>query len=193
MIDIEGVYFEWLLTRLNPDGVLEGVAYTCDLLHDYIFERRVGNDINRAANGADLRKQFLEQFEPAEFDPHVTNHLMMQECSWLEMLVALCVSLDYMYEGGVENRFIEIIENVGLGSLLDENPNRSSNVITFERGQVESVLHKIDENRFDSDGNGGLFPLASPNHPDQRYVEIWDQQAAYFREKFRGVLWTSTS
>lgn len=192
MIDLEQLYFDWLLTRLDPDGAREGVAYVGGLLHNCIFERRVGNDINRAVDGANLRKDFMMQFIDADFDPHVTNNLMMQECSWFEMLVALSANLDYIYDGGIEGRFIEIVENMKLGPLMAYRPNRTDVLKDYDQRFVNSVVHDIDANKFDRDGLGGLFPLQKAGHPDQREVEIWDQHAAYFREKLEGVLWTST-
>lgn len=190
MIDIEELYFEWLLTRLEPDGVTEEVAYVCGLLHNCTFTRRVGRDINRAVDGANLRKSFVTQFEDADIDPRVTNSLMMMECTWLEMLVALSTRLDFLYEGGVEGRFTELITNLGLDSLI-----RYSHIHNLAENQhlVDTVTSNVDNNHFDRDGRGGLFPLTKSGHPDQREVEIWDQHASYFREKLEGVLWTSTT
>lgn len=193
MIDLEDLYFEWLLTCLNPEGVTEGVAYVSDLLYGCDFKRRVGNDVNRASDGADLRKEFLTQFEDANFDPHVTNYLMDQECTWLEMLVALARALDYLYEGGVEGRYIELVTNMGLGPMLTYNPSRPELVQEYDQRFVDTVTSNIDNNRFDRDGRGGIFPLEKSGHPDQREVEIWDQHAAYFRERLEGVMWTSTN
>jgi hypothetical protein len=192
VISLDSLYFEWLLTRIDANGVREGVAYVCDLLHDFVFERRVGNDINRAAAGADLRKDFMQQFDDANFDPHVTNSLMMQECSWFEMMVALAINLDYIYDGGVEERFLEMVENMQLGPLLEVDPSGSERDLERDKHLVGAVVDDIDNNQFDRDGHGGLFPLSKPGHPDQRRVEIWDQHAAYFRERLE-VLWTSTS
>jgi len=192
VIDLEDLYFEWLLTCLDSDGVPEGVAYLGGLLHNCEFERRVGNDINRAVDGANLRKEFMTQFSEADFDPHVTNDLMMRECSWFEMLVALARQLDYLYEGGVEGRFLELVENIELGPLLDLGLNRPDMLKEYDQRRVDIVTNAVDKNKFDRDGRGGLFPLKYSDHPDQRKVEVWDQHAAYFREKLEGVLWTST-
>lgn len=189
MIDLEDLYFDWLLTRLDPDGVTEEVAYVCGLLHTCPFTRRVGNDINRAVNGAELRKDFLMRFEDANFDPHVTNDLLLMECTWLEMLIALATAIDYLYDGGVEGRFTEMLENLQLDSLLSFRHQPS----VEDQKLVDRVTNNVDHNHFEPSGLGGLFPLRSHHHPDQRRVEIWDQQAAYFRERLEGVLWTSTN
>lgn len=188
MIDLDALYFEWLLTCLDPDGVLEGVAYVGDLLHNCDFHRRVGNDINRAVDGADLRKAFMMQFEDADFDPHVTNDLMMSECTWFEMLVALSKHIDYTYDGGVENRFIELITNLTLDPMLSHNNTREPHMREYDQRFVDVATSNVDNNRFDRNGRGGLFPLTKPGYPDQRRVEIWDQCGAYFHERLEGVL-----
>lgn len=194
MVDLEDLYFEWLLTRIDPEGVREGVAYLCSLLHECPFRRRVGNDVNRAVNGANLRKEFLTQYEDAGFDPHVTNALLDEECSWLEMLIALSRDLDYLYDGGIEGRFLELITNMKLDALIRFVPNRSEMMEEYDEHLVHTVTNDININNIDRYGHGGLFPLKKRNHPDQREVEIWDQHAAYFSERLEeeGVLWTST-
>jgi hypothetical protein len=193
VIDLENLYFEWLMTRLDPDGVREGVAHVSALLYNCEFTRRVGNDINRAKDGANLRKDFLTQMDDADFDPHVTNALLDMECNWLEMLIALATAIDYYYDGGVEDRFLELVDNLGLGALVEFDPNRSEMMTEYDQHAVDFATNRVNENQIDSNGRGGIFPLKKRNHPDQREVEIWDQQGAYFNEKLEGVLWTSTS
>lgn len=192
MIDLEDLYFDWMMTRINQDGVTEGVAYLCGLLHNCEFTRRVGNDINRAQDGMNLRRDFLHQFEEARFDPNVTNNLMEQECSWLEMLIPLAEQLDFLYEGGVEGRFVELISNLELDELAVHEPYRPVEIIESDQHLVGVITNTVNESRFNRYGHGGIFPLRKRGNPDQREVEIWDQQAAYFRERLEGVLWTST-
>lgn len=188
MTDLEYLYFEWLLTRLDPGGVREGVAYLCSLLHNCAFKRRVGNDINRATDGANLRKEFLSQMEDANFDPRITNALLDMECTWLEMLVALAIGLDYLYDGGVEEQFVELVSNLGFDTILSlGGPSRSDMMGEYDQRLVDVVTSNVDANLFDENGHGGLFPLRENDHPDQRGVEIWDQHAAYFRERLKGV------
>lgn len=189
MVDLEDLYFEWLLTCLDEDGVTAELAYLCGLLHHCDFLRRVGRDINRASEGANLRKEFLERFSDADFEPNVTNDLMDMECTWFEMLVALARDLDFLYDGGVEARFIEMITNLEMDGLLGYRHSPSDEDQRF----VDFVTDAVDHSYFDRDGHGGLFPLRQSDHPDQRKVEIWAQQGAYFREKLEGVLWTSTN
>lgn len=190
MIDLEELYFDWLLHQLDEDGVPEGAAYLCSLLHACEFHRRVGRDINRARDGANLRKEFLEEFGVGKFRPDDVENLLDEECSWLEMLVALSRALDFYYEGGVYGRFAELISNMELGNVARFNPNRTPTQRRVEERLVAIACADIDSNRIAPNGHGGLFPLKKAGHPDQREVEIWDQQAAYFRERLEGVLWT---
>lgn len=189
MSDLDRLYFNWLLTVLDPDP-REGVVYVAGLLHECPFLRRVGLDINRAADGANLRKEFIEQFGFPESEE--VEDLLMMECTWFEMLVALSRHLDFMYEGGIQGRFMELVANMGLEPQLQEIPRRTRALRKFDQRFVDTVTSDIDNNRFDRDGHGGLFPLRTRNHMDQREVEIWDQHSAYFRERLEGVLWTST-
>jgi hypothetical protein len=194
VIDIDELYFDWLLRRIDPNGVAEGVAYLSGLLHNCPFERRVGKDINRAADGANLRKEFLMDFDELDIEPAVTNDFMMLECSWFEMLVALSRTLDHLYDGGVDGRYFELISNLQLGKYAIDDPNRSEGQLRREQRAVRNIVSDVDNNRFEASGHGGLFPLHHPEkQPDQRRVEIWDQHSAYFRERLEGVLWTSTS
>lgn len=193
MIKLEDLYFEWLLGAIDPDGDTEGVEYVGGLLHSCDFLRRVGNDINRAKDGADLRKEFLVEFDDANLGPSVTNDLLLQECSWLEMLIALSRNLDFLYDGGVEYRFLELTSNMGLLPLMVDDPKRSRYHENKDLILVDLICTRINENRIEPNGLGGLFPLAKPNHPDQRSIEIWEQASAYFRERLEGVLWTSTN
>lgn len=100
MIDIEKLYFKWLLERLgDPTPAFERL---CWMLHCNAFDRRVGNDVNRAERGINLRRYFLDAYDEANIEPHISNDLMSKDCSWFEMMVALADDLDFLYEGGCE-------------------------------------------------------------------------------------------
>lgn len=192
MNEVEEIYFEWLLTRLDPDGVTAGWSYLCRLLHNCPFQRRVGLDINRARDGADLRKEFLAHIDGPSFTHEAVNDLLMSECSWLEMLIALAIELDYLYDGGVDGRFFEMVKNLEIESIGTYIPHRNRKMEKIDQQLVSQACYDVDHNRFDEHGRGGLFPLRDYDHDDQRHLGIWEQHAAYFRERLRGVLWTST-
>lgn len=188
MIDIDVLYFKWLMTRFDEPA--RGLERVCRMLHENVFQRRVGNDVNRAEAGEALRVIFLDDYLEADIDPRITNDFLEQECSWFEMLLALSEALDYSYDLGVKEQFIELISNLGLFKVMLRTAKKYD---AADQAYVDAATNTVDNNLFDADGHGGLFPLTKMDHPDQREVEIWDQHAAYFRERLEGVLWTSTS
>ena len=194
MTQVDDLYFRWLMDFMS-DSAGEPFKRMCRMLDQNVFQRRVGNDINRASDGLNLRRRFLEDFSDADIDPRLTNDFLELECSWLEMLVALAERLDYLYDGGIKERFTELITNLGLLKLLAIS-DRHANTDLFEEVDqqlVDLVTSAVDHNQFDARGHGGLFPLNGFDESDQREVEIWAQHGAYFREKLEGVAWTSTS
>ena len=193
MSDIDALYFQWLMRRI--DGTQASFRRLCWMLHKNEFERRVGNDINRAADGEALRRYFLADYGEENIEPSVINDLVTLDCSWLEMLIGLCEALDYYYEGGVKGWMIELWKNLGIQKILFTKVNKSgkSPYDGVDQDAVNMACHRVDYNLFSENGQGGLFPLHGPHYADQREVEIWEQHAAYFREKQEGVPWTSTN
>jgi hypothetical protein len=187
--DVDTLYFKWLMGLL--EAPTQKLGRLASMLHNNTFTRSVGNDSNRAAEGIRLRYRFMNDYQDARIDPRTMTYLMDQECSWLEMLIALSEALDYLYEGGIQERLLELIENLGLSKvLLSPVDGRYDEV---DQDLIDLATTRVDHNQFDSDGHGGLFPLSKPDHSDQREVEIWEQHAAYFRERLEGVVWTSIS
>lgn len=188
---VDDLYFKWLMSQL--ESPTNSLARLCRMLHNNTFTRSVGRDANRAADGLELRRRFLIEFADANIDPRISNELMLQnECSWLEMLIALSERLDFLYDGGVQERLLELIDNLGLTKILMSPKDGRYDEVDQDR--VDAATIRVDNNLFDADGRGGLFPLKNRrNRPDQREVEIWEQHAAYFSERLEGVLWTSTS
>ena len=187
IVDVDSLYFGWLMSRFEePTAGLERV---CGMLHENVFQRRVGNDDNRAVDGETMRRQFLDDYHEADIDPRITNEFMAGACSWFEMLLALAIKFDFMYDGGIQNNFVDMMENLGLVVVMNRLQHKYDDI---DQDLVDASCNRVDFNLFDPDGRGGLFPLHKKDHPDQRGVEIWDQQAAYFRERLEGVMWTST-
>lgn len=188
---VDDLYFKWLMSLL--ESPTNSLARLCMMLHNNTFTRDVGMDENRADEGIQLRRRFLSDYTDANFDPRITNEFLLDhECSWLEMLIALSEELDFIYDGGVQGRLLELLDNLGLTKILKSPMDGRYDEV--DQDLVDAATTRVDNNLFDSDGHGGLFPLQNRfSHPDQRMVEIWEQHAAYFREKLEGVLWTSTS
>lgn len=185
--DVDDLYFKWLMRQMElPTESLGRLGW---MLHRNTFTRNVGNDSNRAIEGIRLRHLFVNDYLDANIDPRITNEMLEEDCSWFEMLIALSSALDYLYEGGVKERLLELVDNLGLTKiLLSPKDGRYDEI---DQDLVDAATTRVDHNLFDFNGHGGLFPLNKHNHPDQREVEIWEQHAAYFRERLEGVVWTS--
>lgn len=187
--DVDELYFKWLMELMGAPT--ESLTRLCWMLHLNTFTRSVGNDVNRAVKGVALRRRFISEFLDANIEPRKTNSLMDEDCSWLEMLIALSEDLDFLYEGGIQENLLELVDNLGLTKVL-ASP-RDGRYEQVDQDLVDMATSRVDHNLFDPDGQGGLFPLKKQDHPDQRRVEIWEQHGAYFREKLEGVMWTSIS
>lgn len=184
MLDIDRLYFDWLMARFNEPTT--GLMRVAGMLHENVFQRRVGNDDNRASDGAALRHIFLDAYQEADIDPRITNDFLAGPCSWFEMLLALSEGLDFLYDGGIQEHFMGLVDNLGLKIVYSRVAERYDEI---DQDLVDNATNRVDFNLFDPDGRGGLFPLVKDNHPNQREVEIWDQHAAYFRERLEGILW----
>lgn len=129
----------------------------------------VANDDNRAADGIDLRHEFLNETlnmkEPS---------WMQIGCSVLEMLIALSRRLAFETEREPRGWFWHLIETLDLHIYTDEAGAPAET--------VSDILDKMIWRNYHPDGSGGgLFPLES-SHDDQRGVEIWYQLSAYLVE-----------
>ena len=187
MLDIDGLYFEWLMARFARPNI--GLQRVCGMLHENGFQRRVGNDENRADDGMALRRLFLDDYHEADIDPRITNDFLAGPCSWFEMLMALSEALDYLYDGGAQEHFVGLVDNLNLRTAYTRLDTRYDEI---DQDLIDAACNRVDFNLFDSMGRGGLFPLSKKGHPDQREVEIWDQHAAYFSDRLEGILWTFT-
>jgi hypothetical protein len=179
--DLEDEYFEYLLKEINPEGLREEQVYVCSLLHNCIFQRRVGLDINRADDGRVRRNHFLYE-EKIDLSPEEQDEFFEYECTWLEMLVALSDRFSYSYGGSPYGRFLEVTSNMGLDPLYQPVGYRSKRMEEFDQGLVRVATSRVDNNHFDRRGRGGLFPL-SHAYRDQREVELWLQMNDYIMDR----------
>ena len=133
-------------------------------------------DENRKIDGIDLRYHFGRMEGISEKD--IVNGLDNEECSVLEMMVALAIHCeeDVMDDPAAGNRtprwFMEMIGNLGLIGMDDLHFNRE-----YVDSRIDIFLHR----RYSPDGKGGLFHL---NHctEDLRNVQIWYQMNWYLNE-----------
>lgn len=166
-------YYFYLLERVGLTSSEIG-AYSC--LFHRLFSKEFrwindSKDINRAADGEKLRRDFKED-TGGQVDE-------LAPCSILEMLVALSSRCENEIMGvpDVDNTrqwFWDMLNNLGLERYCDSRWNPTA---------VEKILDRMIFRQYDYSGNGGLFPLRSPAS-DQRDVEIWYQMASWLNENY---------
>lgn len=179
-------YFDWLVDRTGDTRIAESPDESfmslLEIMHQTSFRVTVANDINRALDGIELRKAFTRD------NPDVSYvWLNEQECSILEMFIALAERMDMMLEDddtpySLEWYFWEMVKNCGLYEYNDEalfNPRNEE--------AVESILERINARDYTKMGHGSMFPLrAIPLHGarDMRKAELWAQMNAYANENY---------
>lgn len=167
-------YFLYL-SGIVQDGKHNNLLET---IHEMDFYSLIPNDDNRGKDGIHIRQKFIDE----EGLPALSQSIEKKECSVLEMLIGLSFRLEFetmgsRYEKTPKEWFWILVDNLGLTDITDEN---------FSIGDQEFVTDRVSkmlERRYDSNGNGGLFPLKRAKK-DQRRVEIWYQMSAYVLENY---------
>lgn len=183
---------------------LQDLAYTgmkkdygrYDFLLEYLFSipfyydmRRFPRDENRLMDGKKLQEDFLlDEFQIPLSSETGKKFLKKNDCSVLEMLLALSIRADLEYTGdgsgdGKVDLFWQMLDNLGL--LVYQNRR-------FDDEKVGKILRKWLDRDYDSSGNGSIFPLkrwhSDPKKReilreiDQTEREIWDQMMAFLCE-----------
>ena len=179
-------YFDWLVDRTGDTRFAESPDQSylqlLEIMHQTPFRVTIGNDVNRAQDGIDLRRAFTKDAGDVSY-----VWLNEQTCSMLEMFIALAERMDMMLEDddtpySLEWYFWEMVKNCGLYNYTDEtlfNPRCEE--------EVESILERINAREYTKMGLGSMFPLrAIPLHGarDMRKAEIWAQMNAYVNENY---------
>jgi hypothetical protein len=173
-VPMDETYFNWLYEKVRPKEMPELVQYTkaCAIAHRIIFNWTVPNDDNRAAEGKELRYEFMQEFG---VDPPPDKEWMGLDSSIFEMMVALARRCNFIVELGFHGWF-----DIFMGNLELEHYNDSL-YMESDRWRISRMLTRLNERRYKPNGKGGLFPLKHPKK-DQREVELWYQMAAYMAE-----------
>jgi hypothetical protein len=172
---LEERYFSWLYSKVRAtrDGA-PGMSYTevCSSMHRVKFDWHIPNDDNRAADGRELRVDFLNKEEHR--DPNERDKEWLElDASVFEVLVALCLRANFMIDIPVELFFEMFLVNLNLQGCVDTGKKQT--------GKINRVIKKLNERQYSQNGQGGLFPLQNPPS-DQRRVELWYQMSAYMTE-----------
>lgn len=141
-----------------------------NILHNMDFYSLIPNDDNRGEDGKQIRDGF-----------HLSVNI--RNCTVLEMLIGLSIRLEFetaqsQWEKTVAEWFWILIDNLGL-TIFDDDMYKSMK----PRGEIEEIVQRLLDRKYEKNGNGGLFPLKYPKK-DQRKVEIWYQMSAYVLENY---------
>lgn len=165
-------YFRWLTRSMNIGDYNSLLRY----LFGKEFYWTIENDENRAEDGKELRRYFLEESSKDydSIDP------ISGPCSVLEMLVALAdrIDGDLMWDYDLGKRtdewFWMMVFNLELEDQID---------FQFDQNYTDEIITRFLDREYDSDGKGGIFPLNSTEN-DQRKQEIWYQMQEYVQENY---------
>jgi hypothetical protein len=171
---LDELYFEWLYKHIgsvknrNP---ARSHWHLAQQLFSIPFNNFIGTDDNRAADGKELRQQFISECDIEDIE---VNWLAL-DCSLLEMLIALANRTAYESSATCINWFWKFIENLGLKQYTDDIYDQTVDL------EVERLLNRFVNRRYKRNGEGGIFPLRNPRK-DQRREELWYQMSAYLLE-----------
>ena len=171
---INDEYFEWLFDLVCDGRFSKETSYRKLLmfLHNTPFRYSILRDENRAHDGIDLRRRFslLQSHDGEYFAEYLDG-----PCSVLEMMIGLAIRCEeaFMDDTKYGNRtaqwFWEMINNLGLGSMID---------IRFNKLVATDIIQRFLDRDYEPDGKGGLFTIKHCNR-DLRNVEIWYQMCWY--------------
>jgi hypothetical protein len=178
MKTIQEKYFNWLYSQVfSVRDLFSESSYmiVCDIMHQMPFQVTVDHDDNRAADGLELRNEFIFSYDLMRVTPEDLVHLLTNDASVFEVLLALAKRADFLIEKTVPGWFCEFIENLRLSKYPDKK------VQPGQHFTIDRVLRKFNDRKYTARGLGGIFPLKHPDQ-DQREVELWYQMAAYMTE-----------
>lgn len=169
---LENLYFKWLCAKVNyVMSPTPSLTYwrLFRILHTTEFVWLLSGDDNRAADGVELRIEFL-------YEGDIPDHpeWLSLGCSIFEMLIAFSRRAQFMTEISAKDWFWEFLENLGLKDFNDGSE--------FDEEEVKIILDNLIWRTYNRKGEGGIFPISIPTG-DQRKVEIWYQFSEYLLDK----------
>ena len=172
---MDNAYFHWLIDLLGDEYLSKNYLKLLSALFQKVFTWSIDWDENRANDGIGLRRIFAKEHHI--FDEN-DRFWPFSGCSVLEMMVAIARRCDdeliYNPEKGDQTGIIfwVMIQNLGL-DIYDD--------FGFFEDEVDDILNRFLERKYDSDGNGNLFIL---HRSDPRKIDLWLQLNLYLREHF---------
>jgi len=166
--ELDDQYLGWLIHSLGA----EDYSQLCFIMQKIVFDTSVPNDDNRAAEGKDLRRQFLEM---NRFHKSVYYMWLAPPASIFETLAALTAHAEFMTSIPKNEWFMIFLSNLQLDGARDVGWTN----LTARRAM--RALEAFNNRRYLPDGRGGLFPIENPEY-DMRTIEIWYQMCAFIQQ-----------
>lgn len=165
-------YFNWLYDKAFPRRRSTRFTYkiVTAAMHAMPFNVLVPLDDNRAADGLELRKAFLQSQGGQRGD--LVDY---REASIFEVLIALANRAERMIGLPQAEMFAIFMDNLDLSQYHDDTSRVGVNMT------VVRILRRFNNRKYTARGAGGLFPLMSPI-TDQRRQELWYQMGEYMAE-----------
>lgn len=166
----ENLYFNWLCAKVTiHEPTTPSLSYWTlfRTLHSTEFVWTILGDDNRAADGIELRRDFILAADLPDNKEWRSHH---NPCSVFEMLIAFSYRVEFQMSSPASYWFWEFMRNLGL-----EGCNEASGVTGDE---ISEILDAFIWRTYDYSGFGGMFPLEHAKR-DQRDVEIWYQFCDY--------------
>lgn len=172
-------YLSWLLSTVFSDE-FEKSEYSnlMNILVNINFDPSIDMDTNRAIDGQNLRYYWAVYY----FDKNVTEEELYdlfgnEQCSFLEMMVALCIRIEnIMCDERYGNRtyiwFKDMLTSLGLQEFKNNK---------FDINAIYNAISKFNSRDYSPTGKGGLFTINTDK--DMREYELWYQMNFYVEEK----------
>ena len=170
---MKALYFRWLIDMLDKKMVKKYSSLLLHLFKDSFIESKLAPmDVHRARDGVGLRTRFIQE---NKFTDEQLEELKYDDCSWLEMLIALSIRIDdqLMFDMNLGNRtdkwFWLIIGQMDLDRFDEDHYNYA---------KVKDKLNRFIRREYENGGKNGIFKC----NFDVRKVEIWYQMHSWFNE-----------
>jgi hypothetical protein len=175
---LDELYFTWLYSQVDSVEISNPSRTYWRMLRQLYtkeFVWSIPNDDNRAEDGKDLRREFINEEGLDDID----QAWLDLGCSMLELLIGLSRRLSFQDDGEPRSWFWQLIENLGLERYNDNALIREEEIYEI----LDEILNEVIRRTYKRNGSGGLFPLKRATE-DQREVELWYQLSAYLLEKY---------
>ena len=181
--NIKQDYFQWLCEMVHSDGPSQSYGILLKTLHSIPFFATHERDLNRMDDGFRLRYEY-EYICPSYIPESKKEEFFEEKVSVLEVLIALANRIeDLMYDPNKGDQtliwFWEMISNLGFENFTDE----AFGCREWYSFQVEDIIKKWLERKFQRSGKGSPFPLKYWKY-DQRKLELLYQMNDYLNERY---------